>query len=106
MGGPTPVDDAVAAESMSETPFSSSTTDSLLVDVDPSTRWHQVSGTLSWDIVNSVKPMGHGSVDDVLCGKPYWIARSMTGLLGYAALNEDCKVACYGRERSIDTFEV
>ena len=106
MGGPTPVDNALAAESMSEMPISSSTDDTQLADVDPLSRWHRVSGTLSWDVVKNVMPMGHGSVDDALRGKPSWIARSMTGLLGYAALNKECKVACYGRERSIDTFEV
>ena len=81
MGEATLVDDARAAESVSEAPISSSTDGSQLADIDHRPRWHKVSGTLSWDVVKHVKPMGHGSVDDAFCGKPYWIARSSTARL-------------------------
>lgn len=70
------------------------------------TTWLRLGQALTSEDVHGVKPSGHGSVDDGQMGRPYWIARTISGILGYVQTGGRCCYGQFGCEVESDQYEV
>lgn len=76
------------------------------LDLAHKTCWISMEGSLRSEDVHGIKPSGHGSVDDGSVGKPYWIAWTLAGFLGYVEVGGRCCHGWFGLEVASNQYEV